>query len=31
MGAYETQRDGKSVLCAVLTDVQFTTQTDFRD
>ncbi len=31
MGTYATQRDGKDLLCAVLTDVQFTLQTDFRD
>ena len=30
MGTYATQRDGKDVLSAVLTDVQFTEQTDFR-
>ena len=31
LGTYATQRDGKDVLSAVLTDVQFTEQTDFRE
>lgn len=31
MSCYSTERDGKKVNCAVLTDVQFTEQTDFRD
>ncbi len=31
LGTYTAQRDGKDRLCAVLTDVQFTLQTDFRD
>ena len=31
LGTYETQRDGKEVLSAVLTDVQFTFRTDFRE
>ena len=31
MGYYETERDGKPVRSAVLTDVQYTLQTDFRD
>ena len=31
MSCYSTERDGKKVNCAVLTDVQISFQTDFRD